>query len=138
MCADSIPKELFAAAAQEALRDLHQAPADQTALDTLAACDILVPEPDEIDDHKYPEDGRLILPVIGDPPHLRAVPVFTSAERMGQAFPEICVGRQVHLGLLAANWPADEDLALLIDPGHHDGLILTSQGVRALLAPPQT
>ncbi|MFF2502816.1 SseB family protein [Streptomyces sp. NPDC058067] len=130
--------ELFAAAAQEALRDLHRAPADQTALDTLAACDILVPEPDETDDHEHPEDGRLTLPVIGDPPHLRAVPVFTSAERMGQAFPEIWVGRQVQLGLLAANWPTDEDLALLIDPGHHDGLILTSQGVRALLAPPQT
>jgi hypothetical protein len=137
MCDDSIPKELFAAAAQDALRDLHQAPDDLAALDTLAACDILVPEPTELDTHDHPEDGGLTLPVIDDPPRLRAVPVFTSAERMGQALPDILVSHQIQLGLLAANWPTDEDLALLIDPGHHDGLILTSKGVRALLAPPR-
>ncbi|MGW6143405.1 SseB family protein [Streptomyces sp. NPDC055144] len=138
MCDDSIPEELFAAAAQDALRDLHQAPDDLAALDTLAACDILVPEPTELDTHDHPEDGRLTLPVIDDPPRLRAVPVFTSAERMGQVLPDVLVSHQIQLGLLAANWPTDEDLALLIDPGHHDGLILTGKGVRALLAPPRT
>ncbi|MFH8736471.1 SseB family protein [Streptomyces sp. NPDC017964] len=138
MCDDSIPKELFAAAAQDALRDLHQAPDDLAALDTLAARDILVPEPAGLDTHDHPEESGLTLPVIDDPPRLRAVPVFTSAERMGQALPDIVVSHQIQLGLLAANWPTDEDLALLIDPGHHDGLILTSKGVRALLAPPRT
>ncbi|MFB7711795.1 SseB family protein [Streptomyces sp. NPDC056105] len=138
MCDDCIPKELFAAAAQDALRDLHQAPDDLTALDTLAACDILVPEPTDLDTHDHPEEGGLTLPVIDDPPRLRAVPVFTSAERMCQALPDILVSHQIQLGLLAAKWPTDEDLALLIDPGHRDGLILTSHGVRALLAPPRT
>ncbi|MER5957404.1 SseB family protein [Streptomyces sp. NPDC056121] len=138
MCDDSIPKEVFAAAAQDALRDLHRAPDDLAALDTLAACDILVPEPTELDTHDHPEEDGLTLPVIDDPPRLRAVPVFTSAERMGQALPDIAASHQIQLGLLAANWPTDDDLALLIDPGHHDGVILTGQGVRALLAPPRT
>lgn len=31
MCDDSVPKELFASAAQDALRDLHQTPDDRTA-----------------------------------------------------------------------------------------------------------
>jgi hypothetical protein len=57
---------------------------------------------------------------------------------MGQALPDILESHQIQLGLLAANWPSDEDLALLIDPGHHDGVILTSRGVRALLAPPRS
>ncbi|MEU6658727.1 SseB family protein [Streptomyces sp. NPDC046821] len=135
MCDDNIPEELFAAAAQDALRDLHRAPEDLTPLDTLAACDVLVPEPTDLDTHDDPDDGGLTLPVIDDPPRLRAVPVFTSAERMGETLPEILVSHHIQLGLLAANWPTDDDLALIIDPGHHDGLVLTSQGVRALLAP---
>ncbi|WP_223205829.1 SseB family protein [Streptomyces xanthii] len=134
MCDDTIPMELFAGAAQDALRDLRRSSDDVAALDTLAACDILVPEPAGSDAGNSPEYGRLTLPVIDEPPGLHAVPVFTSPERMGQALPGIRRSHQVQLGLLAANWPTDEDLALLIDPGHHDGLILTSRGVRSLLA----
>ncbi|MFF1360566.1 SseB family protein [Streptomyces sp. NPDC058297] len=133
---DDIPKELFVAAAQDALRDLNTAHDDQAALDALAGCDILVPEPaDFTAADNAPEEGRLSLPVIDNPGQPRTVPVFTSAERMIHTLPDVYVSHQVQLGLLAANWPTDEELALAIDLGHHDGLILTSHGVRTLLAP---
>ncbi|MGP4043891.1 SseB family protein [Streptomyces sp. 2A115] len=134
---DSIPEELLMAAAQDALHDLNRTPDDQAALDTLVACDILVPEPVEFVAHNAPEDGRLTLPVIEGPPQPRKVPVFTSVERMLHALPDILVSHQVQLGLLAANWPTDEELALAIDLGHPDGLIFTGQDVRTLLVPPR-
>jgi hypothetical protein len=134
---DGIPDELLVATAQDALRDLNRTPDDRAALDTLIACDILVPEPDEFAVHHAPEDGRLALPVIDDPPQPRTVPVFTSVERMIQMLPDVRVGHQVQLGLLAANWPADEELALAIDLGHPDDLVFTGQDVRTLLVPPR-
>ena len=132
---DSIPQELFVAAAQDALRDLNRTPDNRVALDALAACDILVPEPAEVLGDSSPDEGRLTLPVIDDPPHPRTVPVFTSLERMTQAVPDVLVSHEVQLGLLAVNWPTDEELALAIDFGHPDGLIITGQGVRTLLVP---
>ncbi|MFH9861920.1 SseB family protein [Streptomyces sp. NPDC017202] len=134
---DSIPEELLVAAAQEALRDLNRTPDDRTVLDTLVACDILVPEPDEFVARHSPQDGRLTLPVIDDPPRPHTVPVFTSVERMLHALPEVHIGHQVQLGLLAANWPTDEELALAIDLGHPDGLVFAGRDVHTLLVPPR-
>ncbi|MEV0637486.1 SseB family protein [Streptomyces sp. NPDC050619] len=134
---DSIPEELLVAAAQDALRDLNRTPDDQAALDTLVACDILVPEPVEFVAHNDLEDGRLTLPVIDDPPQPRTVPVFTSVERMIHALPDVRVGHQVQLGLLAANWPTDEELSLAIDLGHPDDVLFSSQDVRTVLVPPR-
>ncbi|MET9505579.1 SseB family protein [Streptomyces sp. NPDC006259] len=133
---DSIPEELLVTAAQEALRDLNRTPDDRAVLDTLVACDILVPEPDEFIARRSPEEGRLTLPVIDDPPQPHTVPVFTSVERMLEALPDVRIGHQIPLGLLAANWPTDEDLALAIDLGHPDGLIFAGQDVHTLLVPP--
>lgn len=134
---DSIPEELLVAAAQDALRDLNRTPEDQAALDTLVACDVLVPEPIEFVVRDALEDGRLTLPVIDDPPRPRMVPVFTSAERMIQTLPDVRIGHQVQLGLLAASWPTDEELALAIDLGHPDDVVFTSQEVRTVLVPPR-
>jgi hypothetical protein len=133
---DSIPDELLVAAAQEALRDLNRTPDNRAVLDTLVACDILVPEPVEFVARHSPEDGRLTLPVIDDPPQPHTVPVFTSVERMLQTLPDIRLGHQVQLGLLAANWPTDEELALAIDLGHPDAVIFAGPEVHDLLVPP--
>ena len=136
MCDDSIPDELLVAAAQEALRDLNRTPDNRAVLDTLVACDVLVPEPVEFVARHSPEDGRLTLPVIDDPPQPHTVPVFTSVERMLQTLPDVRLGHQVQLGLLAANWPTDEELSLAIDLGHPDALIFAGQDVHNLLVPP--
>lgn len=133
---ESIPDELLVAAAQDALRDLNRMPGDRAALDTLIACDILIPEPVEFVAAAR-DDGRVTLPVIDDPPQPRRVPVFTSVERMLHVLPDVVVGHNVQLGLLAAHWPTDEELALAIDLGHPDSLVFTSQDVRTLLVPPR-
>ncbi|MFJ9820775.1 SseB family protein [Streptomyces sp. NPDC101151] len=119
--------------AQQALDALAVNAEDQTALDTLAHSDVLVPVPDDAVDGEGAGTATVALPVLeqagGDP----VVPVFTSEGMMAELLPFVSRYRLVPLGALAAQWPAD-DLSLAIDGNSAHGLTLTSHGVRTLLA----
>jgi hypothetical protein len=133
-----IPDELLETAAQDALRDLNHTPDSEAALDTLTGCDILIPAPDDIVTEDAPHLDQLTLPAFEQPPDLRAVPVFTSLERLVCAFPDISHCRRLRLGLLTAHWPAGDALCLAIDIGHDDSLVFTAEAVRGLLTRPRT
>ncbi|GHI09803.1 hypothetical protein AQI88_16200 [Streptomyces cellostaticus] len=119
--------------AQRALDALAVNAEDQSALDTLAHSDVLVPVPDDAVDGEGADSSTVALPVLertgGDP----VVPVFTSEGTMAEQLPFISRYRLIPLGALAAQWP-DDDLSLAIDGSSQHGLTLTSQGVRTLLA----
>ncbi|MFC7307160.1 SseB family protein [Streptomyces monticola] len=132
-----LPEELFAAVAQEALRELNRDCCEPAALDTLIACDVLVPLPMELAEREAQDLAHLTLPVVELPPWPRTVPVFTSEERLSVALPHVPCYRQLRLGLLAASWPADAGLSLSIDIGHPDSLTFSPDTVRSLLARPQ-
>ena len=119
--------------AQQALDALAVNAEDQAALDTLAHSDVLVPVPDDAVDGEGTGAATVALPVLeqagGDP----VVPVFTSEDTLAELLPFVSRYRLIPLGALASQWP-DEDLSLAIDGNSSNGLTLTSQGVRTLLA----
>lgn len=123
---------------QVALRTLADASADDQALrsavEVLAVTPVLVPVIDRRD-LRPPSAGPwpFVLPVFRHADDLRAVPVFTSEERLGATLPKVLAYRLVPLGRLAAIWPEPE-LHLVIDLGHPDVLVLPDQAVRTLLA----
>jgi hypothetical protein len=130
----AIPEAVLTAAAQEALRDLKRHRYDPSALDTLIACDVLVPLPDDIATRDAQDSGLLTLPVLEYPPGNQAVVAFTCEERLSDAFPEIYCYRQLQLEVLAVNWPTEADLTLAIDLGHPDAVTFTSAAVRSVLS----
>ncbi|MFJ5278716.1 SseB family protein [Streptomyces parvulus] len=119
--------------AQRALDTLAENTEDTAALDTLASSDVLVPVPDDANDHEAADPGMLALPVLEQQGGNQVVPVFTSELEMADLLPYVSRYRMVPLGALAAQWPAD-DLSLSIDAGSEHRLTLTSDGVRSLLA----
>ncbi|MFE9649307.1 SseB family protein [Streptomyces sp. NPDC006365] len=128
-----IPAELFEAVARDALRDLARVP-DSRALEALAGCDVLIPAVSGI---RYTrgrsEFVRFVLPVIESVNFAPAVMVFTSEERLREAFPQVPCYRPVTLRQLAAYWPTDE-VVLVIDAGNEDSLTLSAHEARWLLA----
>ncbi|MCW5252108.1 MULTISPECIES: SseB family protein [unclassified Streptomyces] len=121
--------------AQRALDALAGDTEDTVALDTLAGSDVLVPVPDDADERDATDPGMLALPVLEQRGGRPVVPVFTSEREMAGLLPYVSRYRLVPLGVLAAQWPA-EDLSLSIDAGSEHRLTLTSDGVRTLLARP--
>jgi hypothetical protein len=119
-----------ASAVQLALRAVVEGEADETALNTLAGGEVLIPTGAPAAEDQEP--GRVTLPVYEQEDGTELVPVFTSQARMRQALPQITQHRQVVLGELAHGWPSEE-LALIIDAGTPEQLALTAQGVRELL-----
>jgi hypothetical protein len=123
--------------AQRALDVLAVNAEDPAALDTLADSDVLIPVPDDVSDEDATNPSAVALPVLEQPGGVPVVPVFTSELEMSQLLPFISRYRLVPLGALASQWPAD-DLSLTIDGSSPHGLTLTSEGVRNLLARPQS
>ncbi|KOV57284.1 SseB family protein [Streptomyces sp. MMG1121] len=119
--------------ARQALDALAVNTEDQSALDTLAHSDVLVPVPDDSADGEGADTATLALPVLEAPGGDPVVPVFTTEDELARLLPFVDRYRLVPLGALAAQWP-DEDLCLAIDGNSAHGLTLTSQGVRTLLA----
>ncbi|MER5209747.1 SseB family protein [Streptomyces sp. NPDC002838] len=119
-----------ASAVQLALRAVVAGEADETALNTLAGGEVLIPTGAPAAEDQEP--GTVSLPVYEQEDGTELVPVFTSQARMRQALPQITRHRQVVLGELAHGWPS-EKLALIIDAGTPEELALTAQGVRELL-----
>ncbi|MCQ4046180.1 SseB family protein [Streptantibioticus rubrisoli] len=117
-------------AAQRALHQLATDSNDAVALGTLAASEVLVPVPENVESPDG-EPGGIQLPVFEQSDGVRLVPVFTSEERLAVALPQIHSYRMVQLALLGQGWPAD-DLALSIDAGSPDTLTVQGRGVRAL------
>ncbi|GLW46529.1 hypothetical protein Stsp02_21910 [Streptomyces sp. NBRC 14336] len=127
-----IPAEVFASVARSALHDLSSS-ADLPALEALAGCDVLIPA---IGGIRYLRDRtelvRLVLPVVESVQGAPAVMVFTSEERLLDAFPLVPCYRPVTLRDLAGRWPSD-DVVLVIDAGHEDELTLSAHRARWLL-----
>ncbi|MFF5477560.1 SseB family protein [Streptomyces sp. NPDC012935] len=121
--------------ARRALDALAGNSEDQTAMDTLASSDVLVPVPDDANEQDAIDPGAVALPVIERSDGEPVVPVFTSEPAMAELLPFVSRYRLVPLGALASQWPS-EDLALTIDAGSSHPLTLTSEGVRTLLARP--
>ncbi|MER6012295.1 SseB family protein [Streptomyces bluensis] len=123
--------------AQEALTVLALNTGDRgPALDTLAESDVLVPVPDDAGDDTS-DPTVVALPVLEQSGGEQVVPVFTSELEMADLLPFVSRYRLVPLGALASQWP-DADLSLTIDASSPHGLTLDSEGVRTLLARPQT
>ncbi|MFF9088524.1 SseB family protein [Streptomyces sp. NPDC014991] len=118
--------------AQRALDALAVNAEDQTALDTLAHSEVLVPVPDDAVNGEGVDASTVALPVLEQPGGDQIVPVFTSEGEMAELLPYVSRYRLIPLGALASQWP-DEDLSLAIDGSSAHGLTLTSQGVRTLL-----
>ncbi|MEU2222993.1 MULTISPECIES: SseB family protein [unclassified Streptomyces] len=118
--------------AQQALDALAVNAEDQTALDTLAHSDVLVPVPDDAVNGEGADATTVALPVLEQPGGDPVVPVFTTEGEMAELLPFVSRYRLIPLGALAAQWPAD-DLSLAIDGSSSHSLTLTSQGVRTLL-----
>ncbi|MEV1082878.1 SseB family protein [Streptomyces sp. NPDC050211] len=118
-----------ASAAQLALRAVVEGDAGDMELDTLAGSEVLVPTGAATGTQP---PGTVSLPVYEQQDGTELVPVFTSQNRMREAFPQITDHRMILLGTLAHGWPSDE-LALVIDAGTPEELALTAQGVRELL-----
>ncbi|MEV6107870.1 SseB family protein [Streptomyces sp. NPDC051940] len=116
-----------ASAVQEALHSVATNSADDQALDTLAAGQVLLPVPAGGE-----TNPQVTLPVVEQSDGTQLVPVFTSRSRLSSAFPHIEQYRTVPLGDLARRWPSEE-LSLIIDAGGPDEVALSAQGVRAML-----
>ncbi len=121
-------------AAQQALHTVAERGPDDEALHTLAESRVLLPDPDPVEEAaEPPRPQALSLPVVEQGDGTRLVPVFTSADRLEQVFPEIRHYNAVSLGDLARGWPSDGP-SLVIDAGAPEEMALTAQGVRDLLA----
>lgn len=120
-------------AAQQALHALAENAQDETALDTLADSDVLIPVPGDPAAEPESDTGAVTLPVLEQPGGESLVPVFTSELRMAELLPSISRYHLVPLGTLAAGWPTG-DLSLTIDASSPDALTLSAEGVRTLLA----
>ncbi|MFF4255315.1 SseB family protein [Streptomyces sp. NPDC001663] len=120
--------------ARQALDALAVNTEDESALDTLALSEVLVPVPDDAGTEDG-DPGAVALPVLEQPGGDPVVPVFTSEGEMAELLPFVSRYRLVPLGALASQWPAD-DLSLTIDAGSEHPLTLTSEGVRTLLSRP--
>ncbi|MGY0488866.1 SseB family protein [Streptomyces sp. WG-D5] len=125
------PESNGASAAQQALSALTVNTGDQSALDALAECQVLVPVPDEVGEEQDSASPSLSLPVIEQPGGEQLVPLFTSELRMSELLPFISRCTPVPLGVLAARWPTE--LSMTIDAGSPDALTLDGAGVRELL-----
>ncbi|MDH6622703.1 hypothetical protein M2271_000490 [Streptomyces sp. LBL] len=121
--------------ARRALDALAENTEDTAALDTLASSEVLVPVPDDAGQEEVSDPGTVALPVLEQQNGAPVVPVFTSEPEMAELLPYVSRYRLVPLGMLAAQWPAD-DLSLSIDASSEHPLTLTSEGVRTLLARP--
>ncbi|MET8471913.1 SseB family protein [Streptomyces sp. NPDC006422] len=117
--------------AQQALSALSVNTEDQSALDTLAGCEVLVPVPDDVGEEQDTDSAALSLPVIEQPGGEQLVPLFTSELRMSELLPFISRCTPVPLGALAERWPTE--LSMTIDAGSPDALTLNGEGVRELL-----
>lgn len=127
-----LPDDNTVSATQHALGELAAARADDSALDTLANSEVLLPAADATEDT---DPGAVTLPVLEQEDGAQLVPVFTSPDRMHQALPQIHRYHRVPLGALAQGWPSDE-LSLTIDAGAPEEVTLTGGGVRTLLTRP--
>ncbi|MQY11395.1 hypothetical protein SRB5_15110 [Streptomyces sp. RB5] len=116
-----------AADVQRALHSVATDNADEAALDTLAAGQVLLPVP-----VGSAPTQQVTLPVVEQHDGTQLVPVFTSQSRLVSAFPQIEQYRTVPLGDLARRWPSDE-LSLVIDAGGPDEVSLNARRVRDLL-----
>ncbi|MET7933088.1 SseB family protein [Streptomyces sp. NPDC005322] len=116
-------------ATQHALGELAADRADEEALTTLANSEVLLPSA-ETGEETDPQ--AVTLPVFQQEDGAQLVPVFTSADRMHQALPQIERYHLVPLGALAQGWPSDE-LSLTIDAGAPEAVTLSANGVRSLL-----
>ncbi|MEV6586930.1 SseB family protein [Streptomyces acidicola] len=123
--------------AQEALTVLALNTGDRGAFDTLAESDVLVPVPDDASEEDASDPTVVALPVLEQSGGEQVVPVFTSEMEMADLLPFVSRYRLVPLGALASQWP-DADLSLTIDASSPHGLTLDSEGVRTLLARPQS
>ncbi|MHC5906516.1 SseB family protein [Streptomyces sp. S6] len=112
-----------------ALRAIVTGDADEAELLTLAASEILVPVGDPPGEQP---SATVSIPVYEQPDGTELVPVFTSPDRLRQAFPQVTRHRQILLGALAHDWPAEGPM-LVIDAGSADEVTLTAQGVKELL-----
>jgi hypothetical protein len=111
---------------------------DVGALDTLVACDVLVPVPDDAVEDTATDPSAVALPVLEQPGGEHMVPVFTSETELAGLLPFVSRYRLVPLGALVAQWP-DPGLALAIDAGSPHGLRLDPEGIRGrvgLAGPP--
>ena len=97
---------------------------------------MLVPVPDDAGDDAS-DPTVVALPVLEQSGGEQVVPVFTSELEMADLLPFVSRYRLVPLGALASQWP-DADLSLTIDASSPHGLTLDSEGVRTLLARPQS
>lgn len=121
-------------AVQQALHTVAEIGPDQEALHTLAESRVLLPDPEPAGEPAGPEPAQaLSLPVVEQGDGTRLVPVFTSADRLEQVFPEIRRYNAVGLGDLARGWPSDGP-SLVVDAGTPEEMALTAEGVIELLA----
>lgn len=127
-----LPDDNTVSATQHALGELAAARADESALDTLANSEVLLPAADATEDT---DPEAVTLPVLEQEDGAQLVPVFTTPDRMHEALPQIHRYHRVPLGALAQGWPSDE-LSLTIDAGAPEEVTLTGGGVRTLLTRP--
>ncbi|MEU5030454.1 SseB family protein [Streptomyces milbemycinicus] len=127
-----LPDDSTVHATQHALGELAANRADDTALDTLASSEVLLPAPEGVEET---DPQAVTLPVLEQDDGAQLVPVFTTPDRMHQALPQIHRYHRVPLGALAQGWPSDE-LSLAIDAGAPEEVTLTGGGVRTLLTRP--
>lgn len=94
----------------------------------VASSEVMVPQTADASGDR--PDGSLSLPVI-EQDGTSYVPVFTSAQTMTAAAPDIDDSVAVSAAALGANWPSDE-LWLAVNPGTEGGLTLPPDAVRSL------
>lgn len=122
--------------AREALAALALDGADRGALDTLAACDVLVPVPDDAVEESVADPSTVALPVLEQPGGDQMVPVFTSETDLAALLPAVTRYRLVPLGALVEEWP-EPGLALTVDAGSPHGVQLDPERVRFLTGIPR-
>ncbi|WP_405594489.1 SseB family protein [Streptomyces sp. NBC_01092] len=86
--------------------------------------------------HGHPQFVHLLLPVAERRGHDSVALVFTSEARMAQALREMHRYRPVILSELIAHWPLG-GVALMVDAGPPDSLLLYPQQARRLLTRPR-
>ncbi|MFD7503037.1 SseB family protein [Streptomyces sp. NPDC059850] len=126
----ALPDDNAVTATQQALGELAADRADETALNTLAGSEVLLPAAESTENT---DPQAVTLPVFQQEDGAQLVPVFTTPERMHQALPQIERYHQVPLGALAQGWPSEE-LSLTIDAGAPEAVTLTATGVKTLLS----
>ncbi|BBJ46525.1 SseB family protein [Streptomyces antimycoticus] len=124
------PSDENVSATQQALGELAADRADESALNTLANSEVLLPSAESAEET---DPQAVTLPVFQQEDGAQLVPVFTTPARMHQALPQIERYHLVPLGALAQGWPSEE-LSLTIDAGAPEAVTLSATGVRSLLS----